>query len=133
MKELIERIEGAEGPSRELDAEIALAIGVVPAGAFRPCAALDVATFATGAYGFWTAEAYTASLDAAMTLVLEGWAVGSLDWWPSRKSSSVTLLETGAFSNGMTGHDFDVHRQARSYAATPALALAAAALKARGE
>ena len=48
LLKLADRVEALEGPDREMDAEIALAIGVVPDGAFRPCAAIDLGTFATG-------------------------------------------------------------------------------------
>jgi hypothetical protein len=70
---LIARIEAATGPDRELDAEIALAVGVVPKDAFRPCASIDPGTFGTGAYSFWKAPRFTGSVDAAMTLIPEEW------------------------------------------------------------
>jgi hypothetical protein len=106
---LAERCEQAAGPDRELDAEIALAAGWErkwndsdkPHGWY----------WRRGDYS-WTAEMegippnYTASLDAAVTLVPEGcgWMVmgnaAKVGRWPSR-------------------------------GATPALALCAAALRAR--
>lgn len=75
--ELLAALAAATGPDREIDAQIALLIGVVPEGAFRPCAALDIGTFATGDR-YWTCERYTGSLDAAMTLVPEGWRLASI-------------------------------------------------------
>lgn len=102
MKELIERIEGAEGPSRELDAEI---IKLVSRGV------LD------GEY--WTLPAYTASLDAAMTLVPEGWNVG------------IFLRHAWLRQNAQVWHRGIEASTKHGNAATPALALAAAALKAR--
>jgi hypothetical protein len=79
------------------------------------------------------APLYTASIDAAMTLVPEGWAVGSLEWWPMRsRGAGITLLETGSIG-GADWHGYDAlfHADARARAATPALALCAAALRAR--
>lgn len=117
--DLISRIEAATGPDRALDAEIAVAVGVVPEGAFRPCAALDPGTFATGAYTFWVAPRYTESVDAALTLVPENmlWRVG-LNKEPSKGESE------GAFLARVGDSRF-------YYAATAALAMCAAALKAR--
>lgn len=67
--DLIERLEAASGPDRELDAEIAVAIGLGKAtanhaGRYWKQGDLHV----TG-----EAPAYTASIDAALTLVPEGW------------------------------------------------------------
>lgn len=102
MKELIERIEGAEEGSRELDYAIAQSVGLIQSkdGAVH--------------FGQWWPY-YTASLDAAMTLVPEGckWQVSTEEpgpWaWVGEPGSDIPAI----------------------MAATPALALAAAALKAR--
>lgn len=72
LEELVRRVEALSGPCREIDAEIAIAVAVVPEGAFRPCAAIDAGTFATGPHSFWSCEPYTKSIDAAMTLVPPG-------------------------------------------------------------
>jgi hypothetical protein len=69
LSDVIAECERASEGSRELDAEIALAIGAAPPESFRPSAAMDAGTFAIGAYGFWKAAEFTRSLDAAMTLV----------------------------------------------------------------
>ncbi len=65
---LADRIEQAEGPSRELDAEIALLVGA-PCGRRSGWSNAD-----NGDYYVIDecAPAYTASIDAALTLVPEG-------------------------------------------------------------
>lgn len=71
---LIERVEKLNGPCRETDAIIDQLMGRVPDGAFRPCAAIDVGTWALAAQnGYWTSDRYTASVDAALTLLPAGW------------------------------------------------------------
>lgn len=83
LTELAERVERLTGRCRETDALIAIALGIVPEGAFRPCAAVDVGTFATGAHSFWTAPAFTASLDAAMTLAVDGYYIIAIHQMPN--------------------------------------------------
>lgn len=92
MNDLITRLESADGPSYALDREIGKAVG----RAFAP------------------PQPYTASIDAALTLVPEGWK-----WAVTSKNSACC-------------HEQHIAPLNWSYAATPALALAAAALKARG-
>ena len=126
---LASRCEAAEGPSRELDAEITVALTEGATGVERP--PLDgltdepqagwLLTFDTPRP--WTERwvcvpAYTASLGAALTLVPEG-----RDWsmWTvlGRCMASVAHAQPAAW----VPH----HAKAR----TPALALCAAALRAR--
>lgn len=94
---LIERLEAASGAAFALDAAIARASG----------------------YASWPPRAYTASLDAALTLVPEGhkWVLHS------DGCAGVKLCDMGDDDDLPTGED---------WAATPALALCIAALKARG-
>lgn len=96
---LAERIEQAEGPGRDLDREIAIASGRVPLGFEHD--------------ERW--PTYTASLDAAMTLVpeCEGWVIDG---------RSYPEAEICCLNGDIVG----------AAAATPALALCAAALRARG-
>lgn len=111
---LAERVEAATGPDRELDAEICRAAGweVVRdrhdgKDYYEPVAG----------YSWQPVPAYTSSLDAAMQLVPEDrpkWAV------TGRNSATVGM------NGGEVGHIEWV------FAATPALALCAAALRARG-
>lgn len=101
LVELAERIEKATGPDRELDREIANGVIGWP-------------MFAIPVNPIWR---YTASLDAAMTLVPEGWFLN------------------GVYENG-EGRTYATLRKcnlAAAVAATPALALCAAALKARAQ
>lgn len=69
---LISRLRDATGPSRELDAEIAKLVGA-PHG---PWEHVTVETRSIS-YVDEQAPAYTASLDAAMTLAEPGWQVSS--------------------------------------------------------
>lgn len=104
LLELAERCEQATGPDYGLSQEIFAALGLVPNRA-------DI-----GYPGYH----YTGSLDAAMTLVPEGWGIGHLDYWPHGEGmrSGVTL-------------DNGIKQFPPSVGATPALALCAAALRAQ--
>ena len=116
-KSIAERIEALEGPCREMDLSIAKAVGL---------AHLDAV--AGGVTGFMymdrgqpacvTVPRYTASLDAAMTLVPERW-VWSINQFPD-KASAYCVSE-----------DEVIARPRKQYQATPALALCAAALRAQ--
>jgi hypothetical protein len=100
LLELAGRCERATGPDRELDTEIGKAVEAEP---FAICDYGNVPVFAS----------FTASLDAAMTLVPEGlkWGIGN----PQDGYSYATMG--------------NLPRAVR--AATPALALCAASLRAR--
>ena len=93
MKELIERIEALDGPCFAVDTAIADAIGAPP-GLAKP---------------------YTASIDAAMTLVPEG-EVGIHGWDYSEWSIRQIHIDSS-------------EQVYESRAKTPALALCAAALR----
>lgn len=130
LSDLIARLEAAKEGSRELDAEIAVAVfetqktddDLIYA---RPCAKGD--NCAPGTYwhvqrsgmSLRTAFNYTTSLDAALTLVPEdlSWAVKSPGFQSLRKTFLVEL-ESGDYQ--WCGEGW-----------TPALALCIAALKAR--
>lgn len=129
--ELAERVEKADGPDRGLDALIAIALdperqvivdhepGRFPRKAiYGPVTKLVPMAEANGedAADYINAPRYTASLDAAMTLVPEGhnWAV-----------------EHSTDGDGAWCYDKNVNNTGPSLAATPALALTAAALRAR--
>ena len=110
--DLIERLEALSGPDREVDAEIALATGwmQIKTDWFRPKSA-DI----------WHHKSelprYTASIDAAMTLVSEGWypQIGKL----SAESWQANMGQANR-GNGVN-----------AYAAALAIALCIAALRAR--
>lgn len=132
MTQLLDRLEHAEEGSRELDRDVAEA-----AGWERKVTADQMADdyWRLGDMS-WTRETagyppdYTTSLDAALTLVPEGWKPSMIAWqseelrWdpPFRVSASVVTAKQ--ISNSHPGY-------AKGEAATPALALCAAALRAR--
>jgi hypothetical protein len=99
MKELAERVEAATGPDRDIDHAIANLINYATVG--------EVLT-------------YTASLDAAMTLVPDGfmWRVQSD---PDGVVEALAEKDAGDFGA------IDA-RHTQTFAATPALALTATAL-----
>jgi len=107
---LAERCEQAAGPDRELDAEIARFL--VLAGA---------EDIARSRYGW---SYFTASLDAAVTLVPEGWK-WSLDW--TQRAPYLDCAVAAAFAHGSGINPADTEAAAK----TTALALCAAALRAR--
>ena len=108
--ELIAALEKAEGPSRELDATIAYHAGEARLGLPVP--------------ETWLAKHYTSSIDAALTLVPEGWRV-----------NSISNVENGWHAVLVRGQ-WNVAGYATAgsvVSVTPAIALCIAALKARGE
>lgn len=114
---LAERCENATGPDRELDVAI---YEVVSGERHRPT------RFGPEERGGHVVKAYTASLDAAMTLVPEGWA-RRIDYRPAGLDLPVGCDTSPAIAM--------VYRSlAEAYrgdAPTEALALTAAALRAR--
>lgn len=82
--ELIERLERAEAPSRELDAEIAALVHVDADGldfeAFPEPSGKVTIYFPSKVKQAYAAHRYTASIDAALTLVPEGWHVEFERW-----------------------------------------------------
>lgn len=125
LTELAARLETLTGPSRLVDEEIALADG------YRDVHG-DGSLWDRGNDGYWTGNddratadcpalpAYTASLDAAMTLVPEGW-VGSMAW--DAEETIVRLFDDRVNPVRLPTQE--------AAAATPALALCAAALRSR--
>ena len=127
MTDLIHRLEAAEGPSRELDVEIGMLVEGVP------CERMSQYLTRYWAYREWreetkgdkilihdrmaiTAPYYTASLDAAVSLVPEG-TYCKMQIGRDRKHNWVWV-------ESVTCETVACH-------ATPALALCIAALKAR--
>jgi hypothetical protein len=105
LVELAERCEAATGPDRLFDAEIYVALD----GERENVDALAI----NGQVGSWVPE-FTASLDAAMQLVPEGW-------------DSSLHANVGEQSRARVYSSAGDSRW--SYASTPALALCAAALR----
>lgn len=120
---LAERVEKAQGPDRALDARILMAIS----GGSQA----DADYAASDPERTCAPPAYTASLDAAAALVPEGWRLAYLGEWDSetlraRGPWQAILIRAGE------GDSFGPELSPRcNHAATPALALTAAALRAR--
>ncbi|MES2173894.1 MAG: hypothetical protein V4523_08090 [Pseudomonadota bacterium] len=142
---LAERVEGLSGPDRETDERIADAL-------FERSHFGQIADAppGTGCLFWWqdghqqSALRYTASIDAAMTLVPESWVLESLSAWPgspegagnkTQAQSNCSLLGTSLerFGKRMIWGHSGKDGRAGGMAKTPALALAAAALRARAQ
>jgi len=128
---LIDRVEAAEGPDRGLDREIArVQIHRILAG-MGEVSAEGIAKSMASARLDEDLDAYTASLDAALTLVPEGWGVDRAGWQSitAPGHAGFELWQYRQNANGDWRHGSD-ERIVKGNAATPALALCAAALKA---
>ena len=121
---LAERVEKAEGADRELECDVFAALNpdLKPVrnakGTFYdPGMISELAASKYITKGVHIVQRYTHSLDAAMTLVPEGWVVGEMSWWPHSKSA--------------TCHMDNMHKlKACSGAVSLPLALTAASLRA---
>ncbi len=123
LMSLADRCEKAQGADRLLDFDIAQMIGLVPIGAVQMRYAIDPGLFTTTGGDATAVPRYTASLDAALSLVPEGWA------WAVYGGAREEIVATAyCVPNGgrLPWPDWvtDI------CAATPALALCAAALRA---
>ena len=120
MTDLIARLEKLTGPDREVDAEIFAEItGNVRSQDYWRFTGLrtkgEADDVAFSAYCKYRALRYTASLDAALSLVPEGWE------WELSWLAGVAAAKIG-----------DPLLYLEGEAKTPAIALCIAALKARG-
>ena len=120
MNNLIEKLEQAPEGSRELDVAIWNAT----------CADNPLARVTTLPAGH---HHYTTSIDAALTLVPEGWMIASISKFIRRgeKRSGVMLIRTGDAEKQLEQLADPWGALPRTEASTPALALCIAALKAR--
>lgn len=126
---LAARCEAATGPDRELDADIACHAPICQADyvlSAHPSAKPGRVTryFDDGGHGTFVCQNYTASLDAAMTLVREGWLLDQL------LERNTVDSANWRWKAGLWRADSDVIVAGKS-PATPALALCAAALRAK--
>lgn len=119
LLELAARCEAAEGPDRELDEAIFVLVNPPPKG-WRHSGWPDPHNPASVIY---SVPAYTASLDAAMTLVLEGCWDHMEVYWPDHQMLgwTVHLLPNANLRRG----------EYSGFAQSHALALCAASLRAR--
>lgn len=131
LSELRKRVEGASGPDREMDLDLALALGLAPTGEMwkrrkgrynqggHPELREDRSP-APGPWPTFTAKPYSSSLDAALSLVerkLPGW-VWSVDSAVGLQPAACWMEEAGG------------HQSFAATASTPALAVLAALLTA---
>ena len=140
LEELAGRCEAASGADRDLDALIACAVGVTSKhpkwvqrwqGALTPYPGKPgYVAHVSGVW--WSSAKVTASLDAAMSLVPEGWRIytgdfsieGRFRWMLSGPRLTWITHEDGSKEGGDDWYQSGV-------AATPALALTAASLRSR--
>lgn len=119
MGELIKRLEAATGPDRELDVAICRAIEYE----VRADKRMPGKWFyePVKQYSWQEVPAYTASLDAALTLVAEGWL-----WtmWAAQPTESDRWAADASVY-------YKAEAKFRGEGVTPALALCIAALRAR--
>lgn len=126
MHDLVERLRKLEGPCRETDARIELSRRSFLFGA------ATVAGFAIASDGWlvrgdeqFRAPAYTASIDAALTLVPEGWA------WRVMLDGTKLTPRAELAEPVITDFGPGVGLRAQVCGATPAIALCIASLLAR--
>lgn len=114
LLELAERCEAAEGPDRKLDEAIERATGNYNAFAHY--------TLGDDDFDEYVPTRYTASIDAAMTLVLDDWVIWQMGDYPDNSPHRwhCTLWQDGSDTPGDC-----------VYATKLALALTAASLRAR--
>lgn len=138
LLDLAERCEKTEGPDRELDAAIYAHLNppLPPAeNDLEPPPGFGCDGFL--ADQFWGFH-YTASIDAALTLVPEGWQVAAIeqDWrtrlWRAQLIPTPSPGLIAAFDEGRTvgWGTADSAESGLATVATPAFALCAAALRA---
>jgi len=125
LESLAAQVEAADGPSRDLDGLIAKVLGEYPCWATKQNDR-QPELFTDGAVGLrareWLCPKYTASIDAAMTLVPAG--VGD-------EPLSVLFQRTWRGQGRAKLLDTLGGQEAEASGNTPALAIAAAALRAR--
>lgn len=124
IEALIERVERASEPRRQLDADIARDMGRIPKDAV-----LDSDGMAWHNRLGYEVPNYTASIDAAMTLVPEGcgWLAGWGQTLPLEPMGGARITRNARF----VGYDANYDVVAEAESATPALALVAASLRAK--
>ena len=136
LEALLARVLEGEGPDRELDAEIARM--QLPPDADAVTRSRHGWSYRVFGPDGWDDEwlenkPYTASLDAALTLMPEGWRINLLSEWDNE-----TLRAKGAWQAILMpiGKGDSIHAGMRTrcdHAATPPRALIAVCLKARME
>lgn len=140
LLELAERCEQALGPDRELDILIGYAVDLKGDDAhlsfrrsFDICGMAQTLQMAESHQNIWRTELprYTASIDAALTLVPNGWTWLSSNRAPAPKTGRAYLYNNELHFTGIADRPNPAFRGVELTAATPALALAAAGLRAQ--
>lgn len=135
VADLIARLEAAAEGSRELDAHIDAVINgrdvIRVEGDFSLATRHTPGRYWYDSVHFADAPNYTTSIDAALTLIPEGFAVRDFSIWPGCRPT-VRILGTHRERDGLYWHNGTDGRW-EAQGATPALALCIAALKARAE
>lgn len=123
LKALEARLAAAEGPDRELDCWLAFCTGKGKGVALRdvwtsPSSNQKLWMVSHPAGGWFRPERYTSSIDAAVTLVPEGWVYTIIAERPEKIFAHATVCRFQTFENPSAG-------------ATAALAIALACIRAR--
>lgn len=116
---LSQRIASMTGPDRAVDAEVAVALGLLEPEWAAECVAWGDQELHPECPAHGALPRFTASLDAAMSVVPERW-----NW------AVAVSMDEGFMAGLQRGDPFFEHHDA--CAATPALALLSAAMQARG-
>lgn len=145
--ELIERLERAGGPSRELDCQIAAELGILDD--FNPAIFIVPPTYRVSddgrrveAYTQVNSEKpwlqasreplpYTSSIDAALMLVAEGWAWSLLKHCDCSGDNADARAKVSRVAWDKKDDEDQFYKSAEALQSSPAIALCIAALKAR--
>lgn len=73
---------------------------------------------------------FVGSLDAAMNLMPKNWCIASMEWWPMTSTKASVKMREVRETEDWIGYD-ETCGTAHSRAGTPALCIAAAALRAK--
>jgi hypothetical protein len=122
--ELIEKLEAATGPDRELDCWVQC---------IKDGADFEIFRRVVPDFHQWACPYYTSSIDAAMSLVPEGFSVDNIMWWPKPDNSFFArAVVIGTHDHGGEfWHNSEDGRWSAEAKSLP-LAICIAALKAKG-
>lgn len=129
MSDLIERLGKAVGPDKELDWDLALLAGWERRD--WDIASANLGWFAPGVPNVMHSDPprYTASIDAALTLVPDGWAWAVREHRDCPPPHSDALAKVSRVAWGCP--EGELYEQSQARHPTPAIALCIAALRAR--
>lgn len=146
MSDLITRLEALTGPCRECDALIELAVGdngsaiqkLIDGSPHNTIDEIAKAADRESSSLWFRIPAYTASIDAAMTLLPEGWWLAGLCFNHVVFRSAHDSAWGAEFGGPVKWVTYDGYPEpefpiANGQAATPAIALCIAALKAKDQ